>query len=233
MLLGALHVMCALGLVILSGAPPLLAHSRRVDEPESGLRETVRSPYLRTIAAFVLLTSASSAIIDFLLKSNARASFGTGSELLRFFSLFYGSIQVLSFVAQFYSMPALKRLGIDGSVNSVPAAVGTVGAVALLIPVWPLLAVLRGVDSVLHNSIFPAAMNCSSYRWTSARAAAPRPCSTSSATGSAKLPDRPWCRWSSWPACSRFFHVADAHRRHCRRGILGGSATGTAVPGPG
>jgi len=153
-LLAVLHVLCALGLVILSGAPPLLAQSRSVDEPQSGLRETARSPYLRTIAAFVLLTSASSAIIDFLLKSNARASFGTGSDLLRFFSLFYGSIQVLSFVAQFYSMPALKRLGIDGSVNSLPAAVGTVGAVALLIPVWPLLVVLRGVDSVLHNSIF-------------------------------------------------------------------------------
>jgi hypothetical protein len=47
-------------------------------------------PYIRTIAAFVVLTSIASAILDFLLKAHARESFGTGPELLRFFALFYG-----------------------------------------------------------------------------------------------------------------------------------------------
>ena len=64
---------------------------------------------MRTIAWFVLLTSASSVIIEFLFKSNARASFGTGPDLLRFFALFYGSVQVLSFIAQTQSGRVLQR----------------------------------------------------------------------------------------------------------------------------
>jgi len=153
-LLAALHVLCAVGLSIIQRTPALLSQHPRPEDAESGIRETLRSPYLRTIAIFVVLTGAASAIVDFLFKSSARASFGTGPDLLRFFSMFYGSIQVLSFVAQTYSSSALRRLGIDGSVNSLPAGVGAVGFVALLVPVWPLVVVLRGIDSVLHNSFF-------------------------------------------------------------------------------
>jgi hypothetical protein len=102
----------------------------------------------------VLLTGAASAILDFLFKSNARASFGTGADLLRFFSLFYGSVQVASFAAQTWSPRALRRLGIDGSVTSQPAGAGLLGILAMVLPTWPLLVVLRGADSVLHNSLF-------------------------------------------------------------------------------
>ena len=153
-LLATLHVLCAFGLSLLRRTPILLAHLTHPDEGHTGLRDTLRSPYLRTIATFVVLTGAASAIVDFLFKSNARASFGTGADLLRFFSLFYGSVQVLSFIAQTRSTSALRRLGIDGSIASQPAGVGLLGTVALLVPAWPLLVVLRGADSVLHGSLF-------------------------------------------------------------------------------
>src|SRR6478735_851235 len=69
LLLAALHALCALGLVMVRQAPTLLPRAPRADDGESGLRATLRSPYLRTIALFVVLTSAASAILDFLLKS--------------------------------------------------------------------------------------------------------------------------------------------------------------------
>jgi len=153
-LLATLHVLCVFGLTILRHAPALLAHPPQSDEGQAGVRDTLRSPYLRTIAAFVLLTGAASAILDFLFKSNARASFGTGADLLRFFSFFYGSVQVFSFIAQTRSTSALRRLGIEGSIATQPAGVAALGTLALLVPVWPVLVVLRAADSVLHTSLF-------------------------------------------------------------------------------
>jgi hypothetical protein len=153
-LLATLHVLCLVGLSILRRAPALLAHLPQSDEGHTGTRDTLRSPYLRNIAAFVLLTSAASSILDFLFKAHARASFGTGADLMRFFALFYGSVQLVSFIAQTRSTSALRRLGIDGAIASQPAGVGAFGTLALLVPVWPLLVILRAVDAALHNSLF-------------------------------------------------------------------------------
>lgn len=152
-LLATVHALCVFALTLVSRAPTLLSSSSHPDRREGGLRDTLRSPYLRTIAAFVLLTGAASAILDFVFKSSALASFGTGADLLRFFSLFYGTVQVVTFIAQTRSSAALRRLGIQGSLASQPAGVGALGALALFAPVWPLLVVLRGADSVLRNSL--------------------------------------------------------------------------------
>src|SRR5258706_327763 len=117
-MLAALHLLCAGGVTMLRRAPPLLSPEKESVQPgTSGLRETFRTPYLRTIAAFVILTSASSAILDFLLKSQARATFGTGPDLLRFFTVFYGSVQVLSFLAQTRAERVVRRLGMAGNIN--------------------------------------------------------------------------------------------------------------------
>jgi len=155
-MLTALHLLCAGGVTMLRRAPPLLP--REKESPgTSGLRETFRTPYLRTIASFVLLTSASSAILDFLFKSQAKATFGTGPELLRFFTLFYGSVQVLSFLAQTRSERVVRRLGMGGTINALPGGVGVVGLFALVFQAWPVLTALRGLDAVLRNSLFRSA----------------------------------------------------------------------------
>src|SRR5262245_9672787 len=100
-MLAGLHLLCAGGVTMLRFAPALLPREREpADSGTSGVLETFRTPYVRTIAAFVILTSASSAILDFLLKSQAKATFGTGPDLLRFFTFFYGAVQVASFLAQ-------------------------------------------------------------------------------------------------------------------------------------
>jgi AAA family ATP:ADP antiporter len=154
LLLATAHVLCVFGLSVLQRAPTLLSQPPQPDRGQAGLRVKLRSPYLRTIATFVVLTSAASSILDFLFKAHVRASLGTGADLMRFFSLFYGSVQLLSFIAQTRSTSALRRLGIDGAIATQPAGVGVLGTLALLVPVWPVLVVLRAVDAALHNSFF-------------------------------------------------------------------------------
>jgi ATP/ADP translocase len=154
LLLAALHVCSSLAVATMRGAPALLPS--RVDERDqmSSVAETLRAPYVRTIAWFVLLTSASSAIIDFVWKSNASATFGPGAGLLRFFALFYGSIQVLSFLAQTRSGRILQGLGVSGTLNVLPAGVGAASAIAFIVQGWPAITVLRAIDAVVRNSLF-------------------------------------------------------------------------------
>ena len=156
-MLAVLHLLCAGGLTMLRRAPALLRESDSAPAGASGLRETFRTPYLRTIAAFVILTSASSAIVDFLLKSQAKASFGTGPDLLRFFTVFYATVQVISFLGQTRAQAVVRRFGMGETINALPGGVGAVGLVALLFPVWPVITVLRGLDAVLRNSLFRSA----------------------------------------------------------------------------
>jgi hypothetical protein len=157
-MLAALHVLCAGGVTMLRRAPRLLASEQEpAHAGPSGLRETFRTPYLRTIASFVILTSASSAILDFLLKSQARATFGTGPDLLRFFTVFYGSVQVLSFLAQTRAERVVRRLGMGGTINALPGGVGVAGLFALVFQAWPVVTALRGLDAVLRNSLFRSA----------------------------------------------------------------------------
>ena len=154
-MLTVLHLLCAGGVTILRRAPALLTKDRGAGETgTSGLRETFRTPYLRTIAVFVILTSASSAILDFLLKSQAKASFGTGPELLRFFTMFYGTVQVFSFLAQTRAERIARGFGMSGTINALPGGVGALGLVALVFPAWPVITTLRGLEAVLHNSLF-------------------------------------------------------------------------------
>ena len=151
-MLATLHAITAAGVATMRRAPALLPRSRA--EEQSSIREAFHSPYVRTIALFVVLTSAAAAILDFLFKSNARAAFGTGPGLLRFFALYYGTIQVVTFVAQIASAGAVQRLGVSGTVNALPAGVGIASIAALIAPGWPVLTALRGSESVLRNSLF-------------------------------------------------------------------------------
>src|SRR5262249_6821316 len=151
-LLAILHALCAAGVASMRRAPTLLPRSQA--EEQSGMLEAFRSPYVRTIAGFVMLTSAAAAILDFLFKSNARTAFGTGPELLRFFALYYGTIQMVTFVAQIASGGAVRRLGVSGTVNALPAGVGIASIAALISPGWPVLTALRGSETVLRNSLF-------------------------------------------------------------------------------
>jgi ATP:ADP antiporter, AAA family len=156
LLLAALHLLCVGGVLMMKRIPAMLPEAEpKVRGPR--LAEIFRTPYVRSIATFVILTSASSAIVDFLLKANARASFGSGAELLRFFALFYGAVQLLSFLALTQSAAVLRRLRVTGAINVLPGVVVAGGALALLTPGWLALTALRGVEAIVRSSLFRGA----------------------------------------------------------------------------
>ena len=71
--------------------------------------------------------------------------------------MYYGTVQVLSFFAQAGSGDVLKRLGIGGSIRTLPAGVGAAGALALVFQNWPFIAMLRATEAVLRGSLFRSA----------------------------------------------------------------------------
>jgi ATP:ADP antiporter, AAA family len=154
LMLAALHVLCAGGVVWLGRAPVLLpstdAPSDRVFEFKA-LRD---SPHLRTIALMVLLVTAGAGVLDYLLKWRVTEAMQTGPHLLRFFAVFYGAIQILSFVAQTGASRAIHKLGIGRTMSTLPAGVGLAAGIALLFPIWPFVGIARAIEAVLRNSLF-------------------------------------------------------------------------------
>jgi hypothetical protein len=155
LLLAALHLLTAAGMLWIGRAPVLLpgtdeAPSERVFAFQA-LRE---SPHLRTIAIMMVLATAGAGVLDFLLKWRTTQELTTDAALLRFFAVFYAAIQIASFAAQAGAGRAVHRFGIGRTMSALPAGVGLSSAIALLFPVWVIIVIVRGIDAVLRNSLF-------------------------------------------------------------------------------
>ena len=78
----------------------------------SGLRVIAEAPYLRHLAALVLLGTTGAALVDYLFKAQAVETFGRGDHLLRFFALYYAATSLITFILQTSSSRAvLERFG--------------------------------------------------------------------------------------------------------------------------
>jgi hypothetical protein len=123
--------------------------------PLSGLRVMNEVPYLRDLALIVLLGSATETLLDFVLSARATATFPAGAPLMSFFALFHTGIGWLGLAVQMtLARPALKRLGLAGTVALRPATVAISALVGLASPgLWSAL-VARGAHGVLNNSLF-------------------------------------------------------------------------------
>ncbi len=117
----------------------------------------LETPYLRHLAALVLFGTTSAALVDYLFKAQAVATFGRGDHLLRFFALYYAATSLLTFVLQTSSSRAiLDRFGI-GVTTSTPSWALLAGSLGSLIsPSFGSLVVARGGESVLRSSWFRA-----------------------------------------------------------------------------
>lgn len=159
-LLALLHLFCAGALrrVKRGGSPPPLPAPGDADDGwQAGFRTIRRLKYLRLLAALVLVTTLSAALVDFVFKSQATARFAESGQLLRFFALFYTASSILTFVVQStLSRRLLETAGLARTASLLPFTVG-IGAVALLLPgaigVWTTTA-LRGGESILRSSVF-------------------------------------------------------------------------------
>ena len=56
--------------------------------------------YLRSLALLVLLGTLSAALIDYVFKAQAVATFQQGEELMRFFAIFYMAVSLITFIIQ-------------------------------------------------------------------------------------------------------------------------------------
>jgi hypothetical protein len=108
-LLGGFHLVCAVLTRAIAGSRPfgrdsLLAGGAwgggSASPADSGLTVLRRTPYLRQLAILVLITTAGAGLLDYVFKSFAAASRPDGAELLGFFSLFYTSVGIATFLAQ-------------------------------------------------------------------------------------------------------------------------------------
>jgi hypothetical protein len=170
-LLAGLNLLCAwqvhrLGSELRLGAEPrptpgagaLEATSHLVAaSPRSGLRVLAEAPYLRSVAALVLLGTLGAVLVDYVFKVRAVDAVGRGDDLLRFFALYYAAVSLLTFVVQTSGAPALQRLGLAAAASTPSAALVAGGLGAILSPELSAAAALRGGESIFRGSLFKTA----------------------------------------------------------------------------
>lgn len=125
------------------------------ESPRSGLRALADTPYLRNLAALVLLGTIGAALADYVFKVQAVETLGRGDALLRFFAIYYAATSLLAFAVQSTSGAlALEKLGIavTTSTPSLALCAGGLGAVAF--PGLPAVLIARGSESVFRGSLF-------------------------------------------------------------------------------
>jgi hypothetical protein len=116
------------------------------------------APILRSLAALVLLSAVSAALLDFLFKSEAVASLGSGPRLLQFFAWYYAAAGVLMVVVQrSLHEVALEKLGLARTVMAPAVAVVAGGLGALVSPGIAGITVVRGAESIFRGSLFRSA----------------------------------------------------------------------------
>lgn len=162
-LLAALNVVCAWQIRRLAGPKITTLHDKAMEvapdlaatSPRSGLRVLTGAPYLRNLAALVLLGTVAATFIDYVFKVQAVAVFGKGDQLLQFFALYYAGVSLLAFVVQSASAPlVLERLGlaVTTATPSLALVVGGIGA--LVFPGLGGVLAARAGESTLRSSLF-------------------------------------------------------------------------------
>jgi ATP/ADP translocase len=124
----------------------------------SGLRVMNEVPYLRDLALVVALGAATETLLDFILSSRATATFAAGAPLMSFFALFHTAVGWLGLAVQMsLARPALRRLGLAGTVALRPATVAVAALAGMASPGLGSALIARGAHGVLNNSLFRSA----------------------------------------------------------------------------
>jgi len=142
-----------------SGATPgeAPAASSLMLAPRSGFHVLATQPYLRNLAALVLLGTVAAALADYAFKVQATETLGRGDTLLRFFAWYYGGVSLLAFLLQTsVSRVILEKLGLGVAASTPSLALCAGGLAGLAFPgLWGVVAA-RGSESALRGSIFKA-----------------------------------------------------------------------------
>lgn len=129
--------------------------ARKTPEVGSGVAILFGSSYLKSMALLVGLGTAAAALLDYVLKAEARAAFATGGELVRFFAALYAGIGLISFVTQtVLSARTLEKLGVGKTVALLPLMTSAGSIFSMLVPGLASIALSRGGESMLRTSIY-------------------------------------------------------------------------------
>lgn len=127
----------------------------RMPELLAGLNILRRVPYLRSLAALIVVSVIGEAVLDYIFKQQATVRFHSRDDLLNLFSAFQVVASLIAFTLQnWVSRPLLQRSGIGPAVAALPAGVAVGGLGVLFAPGLVSAIVARGVDTVLRNSLF-------------------------------------------------------------------------------
>lgn len=113
-------------------------------------------PYLRYMAALVVLGAIADVSLDYAFKARVTGAYATG-DLMQFFALFYTLAGVVSFLLQaLVARPLLQNVGLTATLATQPVMLAVGSIVAMLAPgLWP-TAIARGGDGALRTSLFKA-----------------------------------------------------------------------------
>ncbi len=158
LLLGVLNLLSAWCLMRFGASSPADKPNDIFPHPRvSGLQVLRNVPYLRHLAAFVMLGAAAQALLDYALSANAAAVFAQDGSLMTFFSIFYVGTGALGLAGQTaFGRLSLQKLGLAGTVATLPLTVmfGGVGA-AFSNNITGAL-VVRGAELVVRSSVYRA-----------------------------------------------------------------------------
>jgi hypothetical protein len=137
--------------------PASIPRARLVSPARTGFQVLAESHYLRNLAALVLLGTTSAALIDYLFKAQAVATFGRGDNLLRFFALYYAATSLITFAVQASSSRfALNRFGLALTTSTPSLALIAGGAGTLFVPGLAGVIAARGGEAIFRGSLFRA-----------------------------------------------------------------------------
>ncbi len=123
----------------------------------SGLRLVVETPYLRNLAALVLVGTTAAALIDYVFKARAVETFGRGDHLLRFFAIYYAATSLVTFIVQATSSrKVLERFGLALTASTPSLALLAGGVANLVAPGFGSVIAARGGESAFRGSLFRA-----------------------------------------------------------------------------
>ena len=128
------------------------------ESPRPGLRVLRDAPYLQNLAGLVLLGTLGAALLDYLFKAEAVATFGRGDGLIRFFAWYYAATSLVTFALQTSSARfSLERLGLAATTGTPSMAMLAGGIAGLFAPGLPSLVAARGGETVFRGALFRSA----------------------------------------------------------------------------
>jgi ATP:ADP antiporter, AAA family len=156
--LATLHMLCAVLNILLRRSVPVSTVQPSTPgsfTAISGFKVLSSAAYVRNLAYIVLLGTVAENLLDYVLKTQATATYGRGDALIRFFGLFYTGVSLLTFVVQsIFSRYSLENLGLAGTIATMPLMVVFGGLVSLIMPGLSAIGFAKGGESVLRSSLF-------------------------------------------------------------------------------